>query len=56
MHASVSADSDHSIVLRDAKAILAERFGITHATIQIEVEDCADAGEWRCAATGKAAR
>ena len=48
MHASVSSDSDHSIVLRQAKAVLAERFGITHATIQIEAEDCADAGEWRC--------
>jgi len=49
MHASVSKDSDHSVVLRQAKAVLAERFGITHATIQIEAEDCADVGDWRCA-------
>ena len=48
MHASVTAAADHAVVLRDAKALLAERFGITHATIQIEVEDCADAdcGKW----------
>ena len=43
MHASVSVAADHAVVLKDAKALLAERFGITHATIQIEVEDCADA-------------
>jgi cobalt-zinc-cadmium efflux system protein len=42
MHASVSAAADHAIVLKDAKVLLAERFGITHATIQIEVEDCVD--------------
>ena len=42
MHASVALGSDHSSVLRDAKAVLAERFGITHATIQIEAEGCVD--------------
>ena len=42
MHASVSAAADHALVLKDAKVLLAERFGITHATIQIEVEDCVD--------------
>jgi cobalt-zinc-cadmium efflux system protein len=42
MHASVSAAADHAVVLKDAKLLLAERFGITHATIQIEVEDCVD--------------
>lgn len=42
MHASVSVAADHAVVLRDAKALLAERFGITHTTIQIEVEDCVD--------------
>jgi cobalt-zinc-cadmium efflux system protein len=42
MHASVSVAADHATVLKDAKALLAERFGITHATIQIEVEDCVD--------------
>jgi cobalt-zinc-cadmium efflux system protein len=42
MHASVTAAADHAVVLKDAKTLLAERFGITHATIQIEVEDCVD--------------
>jgi cobalt-zinc-cadmium efflux system protein len=42
MHASVTAAANHAIVLKDAKALLAERFGITHATIQIEVEECVD--------------
>jgi cobalt-zinc-cadmium efflux system protein len=42
MHASVTVSADHAVVLKDAKALLAERFGITHATIQIEVEDCVD--------------
>lgn len=42
MHASVVSGADHSLVLRDAKSVLAERFGITHATIQIEAETCAD--------------
>jgi cobalt-zinc-cadmium efflux system protein len=42
MHATVTATADHTSVLRHAKALLAERFGITHATIQIEVAACAD--------------
>lgn len=43
MHASVQANADHSAVLRAAKAVLAERYGINHATIQIEPDDCVDA-------------
>jgi cobalt-zinc-cadmium efflux system protein len=42
MHASVTTTADHASVLREAKAVLAERYGITHATIQIEAEECAD--------------
>lgn len=42
MHASVSIGANHSLVLKEAKAVLAERFGITHATIQIEDEGCVD--------------
>lgn len=42
MHASVTAAANHAAVLKDAKTLLAERFGITHATIQIEVEGCVD--------------
>jgi cobalt-zinc-cadmium efflux system protein len=55
MHASVTAAADHAVVLKDAKVLLAERFGITHATIQIEVEDCVDedcAGEQKKAIGG----
>lgn len=42
MHALVNGAADQAVVLKDTKALLAERFGITHATIQIEVEDCVD--------------
>jgi cobalt-zinc-cadmium efflux system protein len=42
MHASVVIDADHSAVLREAKAVLADRYGIRHATIQIEPDDCVD--------------
>lgn len=42
MHALVNAAADQAMVLKDTKALLAEKFGITHATIQIEVEECAD--------------
>lgn len=42
MHALVNGSADQAMVLKDTKALLAERFGITHATIQIEVEDCID--------------
>jgi cobalt-zinc-cadmium efflux system protein len=55
MHASVTAAADHAVVLKDAKVLLAERFGITHATIQIEVEECVDqdcAGEQKRAVGG----
>jgi cobalt-zinc-cadmium efflux system protein len=52
MHASVTAAADHAVVLKDAKVLLAERFGITHATIQIEVEDCVDEDCGKKAAVG----
>jgi cobalt-zinc-cadmium efflux system protein len=42
MHASVAAGADQSLALREIKSLLAERFGITHTTIQIEAE-CVDA-------------
>jgi cobalt-zinc-cadmium efflux system protein len=42
MHASVTINADHSNVLREAKTVLAERYGIKHATIQIEADDCVD--------------
>ena len=43
MHASVAVGANHVDVLKDAKAVLAEKFGIRHATIQIEAEECTDA-------------
>lgn len=43
MHASVETGADHSSVLRQANAVLADRYGITHATIQIEDRECMDA-------------
>ena len=42
MHATIVPGANQAIVLRETKAVLQERFGITHATIQIDVEDCAD--------------
>jgi cobalt-zinc-cadmium efflux system protein len=42
MHALVNGAADQAMVLKDTKALLAERFGITHTTIQIEVDDCVD--------------
>jgi cobalt-zinc-cadmium efflux system protein len=42
MHASVSEGADHSSVLHEVQHVLNERFGITHATIQIETEPCGD--------------
>src|SRR5690606_23711518 len=40
MHASVTVGSDHFAVLRDAKAVLAQRFGITHATCTTGMRGC----------------
>jgi len=42
MHAQVNGAADQTTVLKDVKTVLAEKFGITHATIQIEVEACVD--------------
>jgi cobalt-zinc-cadmium efflux system protein len=42
MHASVVEGANHATVLREAQQVLNDRFGITHATIQIETEPCAD--------------
>lgn len=42
LHARVDERADGAQALRDIKACLAERFGIEHSTIQIEVEHCAD--------------
>lgn len=41
-HLGVSAGTDSAAVLGDARALLADRFSLTHATLQVEPdEDCA---------------
>jgi cobalt-zinc-cadmium efflux system protein len=42
MHATIIPGANHALVLRETKAVLQERFGIRHATIQIEVDECVD--------------
>lgn len=42
MHASVIEGANHAAVLRETQHVLSDRFGITHATIQIETEPCGD--------------
>lgn len=42
LHAHIAEDADHDDVLRAIKAVLAERYGITHATIQLERGACVD--------------
>jgi cobalt-zinc-cadmium efflux system protein len=42
LHAEVSPGADHQVVLRAIRKVLRERFGITHATIQIETTECTD--------------
>jgi cobalt-zinc-cadmium efflux system protein len=42
LHAEVSPGADHQAVLRVIRQVLRERFGLTHATIQIETAGCTD--------------
>jgi len=42
MHASVIEGANHATVLHEAQHVLSDRYGITHATIQIETEPCGD--------------
>jgi cobalt-zinc-cadmium efflux system protein len=42
MHVSVRRGSDHDATLATIKRVLRERFGLAHATIQIEWEECPD--------------
>lgn len=43
LHATVRRDSDHDTVLRAIRSVLHDRFGVEHATVQIENDRCADA-------------
>jgi cobalt-zinc-cadmium efflux system protein len=45
LHADISDRRNSDAVLRHIKDILRERFSITHSTIQIETEGCADHGD-----------
>ena len=47
MHAEIEDGADPGEVLRAIKALLAERFGMDHTTIQIERGGCAD--DWAVA-------
>ena len=42
LHAEVAPGADHQAVLRTIRTVLRERFGINHATIQIETAGCTD--------------
>jgi cobalt-zinc-cadmium efflux system protein len=42
LHATVQGSADHPQILAQTQHVLAERFGITHATIQLEYGPCGD--------------
>ncbi|MBX6322009.1 MAG: cation transporter [Rhodospirillaceae bacterium] len=44
MHVEIEPTAAHDEVLRRVQALLAERFGIHHATIQVECGPCAEGG------------
>jgi cobalt-zinc-cadmium efflux system protein len=43
LHADVAPGADHQAALSAIRTVLHERFGITHATIQVETAGCTDA-------------
>jgi cobalt-zinc-cadmium efflux system protein len=42
LHANIAADADHDLVLHRLQDLLAERYALLHATIQLERVGCAD--------------
>lgn len=44
LHATAKTGSDPEFLLGRVKALLAERFGVRHATVQIETQACPDQG------------
>ena len=42
LHASVAANTDSAVAVREIKRLLAAEFRITHATIEIEYDACGD--------------
>jgi len=47
LHASLRADADWPAALSRIKAVLGERFGLAHSTVQLETTSCADQDEPR---------
>lgn len=42
LHASIAAGTDSAVAVREIKRQLAQHFGITHATVEIEYDACGD--------------
>ena len=42
LHANVDTQMDLSVVVTSMKTLLNDDFGISHSTIEIETDDCAD--------------
>jgi cobalt-zinc-cadmium efflux system protein len=42
LHASIGASTDSAVAVREIKRLLAEKFRITHATVEIEYDACGD--------------
>jgi cobalt-zinc-cadmium efflux system protein len=42
LHASIAANTDSAVAVREIKRVLASEFRITHATIEIEYDACGD--------------
>ncbi len=42
LHASIAADTDSAVAVREIKRELAQHFRVTHATIEIEYDACGD--------------
>lgn len=48
LHAVLAESADHTTTLCDIQAVLLARFGIEHATVQIERESCREAPARKC--------
>ena len=42
LHARIAANTDSAVAVREIKRVLAQKFRITHATIEIEFDSCGD--------------
>jgi cobalt-zinc-cadmium efflux system protein len=42
LHASIATSTDSAVAVREIKRLLAQHFGITHATVEIEYDACCD--------------